>query len=80
LAEALLSPLAEGLAALRQAVRDAAARPAQRLILEAQPKVIVALRDLPGALDDYAALTGHGLILRSGTSGPPLIREATGSL
>jgi len=75
LAEILHTPLAEGLAALRQAVRDAAARPAQRLILEARPEVIAALRDLPGALDDYAALTGHGLELRSVASGPPQIRE-----
>jgi Ribonuclease G/E len=75
LAEILHAPLAEGLAALRQAVRDAAARPAQRLVLEARPEVIAALRDLPSALDDYAALTGHGLELRSVASGPPQIRE-----
>jgi Ribonuclease G/E len=75
LAEILHTPLAEGLAALRQAARDAAARPAQRLMLEARPDVIAALRDLPGALDDYAALTGHGLELRSVASGPPQIRE-----
>jgi Ribonuclease G/E len=75
LAEILHTPLAEGLAALRQAARDAAARPAQRLILEARPDVIAALRDLPSALDDYAALTGHGLELRSVASGPPQIRE-----
>jgi Ribonuclease G/E len=75
LAEILHTPLAEGLAALRQAVRDAAARPAQRLMLEARPEVIAALRDLPGALDDYTALTGHGLELRSVASGPPQIRE-----
>jgi Ribonuclease G/E len=75
LAEILHTPLAEGLAALRQAVRDAAARPAQRLMLEARPEVIAALRDLPGALDDYAVLTGHGLELRSVASGPPQIRE-----
>jgi Ribonuclease G/E len=75
LAEILHTPLAEGLAALRQAARDAAARPAQRLMLEARPEVIAALRDLPSALDDYAALTGHGLELRSVASGPPQIRE-----
>jgi len=75
LAEILHTPLAEGLAALRQAVRDAAARPAQRLMLEARPEVIAALRDLPGALEEYAALTGHGLELRSVASGPPQIRE-----
>ena len=75
LAEILNTQLAEGLAALRQAARDAAARPAQRLMLEARPDVIAALRDLPGALDDYTALTGHGLELRSVASGPPQIRE-----
>ena len=75
LAEILHTPLAEGLAALRQAARDAAARPAQRLMLEARPEVIAALRDLPGALEEYAALTGHGLELRSVASGPPQIRE-----
>ena len=75
LAEILHTPLAEGLAALRQAARDAAARPAERLMLEARPEVIAALRDLPGALDDYTALTGHGLELRSVASGPPQIRE-----
>jgi Ribonuclease G/E len=75
LAEILHTPLAEGLAALRQAARDAAARPAERLMLEARPEVIAALSDLPGALDDYTALTGHGLELRSVASGPPQIRE-----
>jgi hypothetical protein len=75
LAEILNTPLAEGLAALRQAARDAAARPAQRLMLEARPEVIAALRDLPGALEEYAALTGHGLELRSVASGSPQIRE-----
>lgn len=75
LAEILHTPLAEGLAAMRQAARDAAARPAQRLMLEARPEVIAALRDLPGALDDYAALTGHGLELRSVASGTAQIRE-----
>jgi len=75
LAEILHTPLAEGLAALRQAARDAAARPAERLMLEARPDVIAVLRDLPGALDDYTALTGHGLELRSVASGPPQIRE-----
>ncbi len=75
LAETLHTPLAEGLAALRQAARDAAARPAQRLMLEARPEVIAALRDLPGALEEYAALTGHGLELRSVASGTAQIRE-----
>lgn len=75
LADILNSPLAEGLAALRQAARDAAARPAQRLMLEARPEVIAALHDLPGALEEYAALTGHGLELRRVASDPLQIRE-----
>jgi Ribonuclease G/E len=75
LTEILHTPLAEGLAALRQAARDAAARPAERLMLEARPEVIAALRDLPGTLDDYTALTGHGLELRSVASGTAQIRE-----
>jgi Rne/Rng family ribonuclease len=75
LAEMLHTPLAEGLAALRQAARDAAARPAARLMLQARPEVIAALRDLPGALDDYTALTGHSLELQSMPSGPAQLRE-----
>jgi hypothetical protein len=75
LAEILHSPLAEGLAALRQAARDASARPAQRLMLEARPEVITALRALPGALEEYAALAGHGLELRSVAQGSPQLRE-----
>ena len=75
LAEALHAPLAEGLAALRQAARNAAARPAQRLMLEARPEVISALRDLPGALEEYAALAGHALELHSVAQGSPQIRE-----
>jgi hypothetical protein len=75
MAEILHSPLAEGLAALRQAARDASARPAQRLMLEARPEVITALRALPGALEEYAALAGHGLELRSVAQGSPQLRE-----
>ena len=75
LAEILHTPLAEGLAALRQAARDASARPAQRLMLEARPEVITALRALPGALEEYAALAGHGLELRSVAQGSPQLRE-----
>lgn len=75
IAEILHTPLAEGLAALRQGVRDAAARPAQGLMLEARPEVLAALRDLPGALDEYAAMTGHGLSLRSIAVGTAQIRE-----
>lgn len=75
LAEMLHTPLAEGLAALRQAARDAGARPSARLILQARQEVIAALRDLPGALDDYTALTGHVLELQTVPSGPAQLRE-----
>jgi hypothetical protein len=37
--------------------------------------VIAALRDLPGALEDYAALAGHALELQSVAQGPPQLRE-----
>jgi len=70
LTDMLHTPLAEGLAALRQAAHDAAARPAARLMLQARPEIIAALRDLPGALDEYTALTGHMLELQSLASGP----------
>ncbi|MFN8983407.1 MAG: ribonuclease E/G [Alphaproteobacteria bacterium] len=75
LAEILHTPLAEGLAALRRAARDACARPSARLMLQARPEVIAALRDLPGALDEYTALAGHGLELQTTPSGPAQIRE-----
>jgi Ribonuclease G/E len=75
LTEMLHTPLAEGLAALRQAARDAAARPSARLMLQARPEVIAALRDLPSALDEYTALTGHLLELQSAPSGPAQLRE-----
>jgi hypothetical protein len=44
-------------------------------LIAAIPEEAAHLRDMPGALDDYAALTGHGLELRSVASGPPQIRE-----
>ena len=54
-----------GLAALRQAAREAAARPAQGFALHAAPAVIQALRAMPGALDAYAAQAGRPLALAS---------------
>lgn len=59
------SPLTRGLAALRQAVRDAAARPACRFALRATPAVIAALESLPGALDEVAAQAGAPLRLHA---------------
>jgi hypothetical protein len=44
-------------------------------MLEARPEVITALRALPGALEEYAALAGHGLELRSVAQGSPQLRE-----
>jgi hypothetical protein len=52
------SPLTRGLAALRRGVRQAAARPGGRLVLTAHPAVCAALRDWPGALQDFAAQAG----------------------
>ncbi|HEY8611237.1 MAG TPA: ribonuclease E/G, partial [Roseomonas sp.] len=59
-----LSPLTRGLAALRRAAREATARPAAPLALRAHPAVLSALRDLPGALEDYAAAAAHPISLR----------------
>ncbi len=58
------SALTRGLAALRQAARDAAARPGRRFALRAAPAVIAALEGLPGALDAFAAEAGTALLLR----------------
>lgn len=58
------SPLTHGLAALRRAVREAATRPGRRLVLWAGPAVLTALRSLPDALEEAAALAGHPLNLR----------------
>jgi ribonuclease G len=57
-------PLTHGLAALRRAAREAAARPAVPLALRAHPAVLAALRELPGALEDYAAGAAHPISLR----------------
>ncbi|MDI3308848.1 MAG: ribonuclease E/G [Acetobacteraceae bacterium] len=58
------SPLTYGLAALRRAVREAGTRPGRRLALRAAPSVLAALRGMPEALEDAAALAGHPLNLR----------------
>ncbi|MDQ1079975.1 ribonuclease E/G [Pseudoroseomonas cervicalis] len=52
------SPLTRGLAALRRGLRDAAARPGAAWALTAHPAVLAALRDWPGALDEFAARAG----------------------
>ncbi|HEV7456428.1 MAG TPA: ribonuclease E/G [Roseococcus sp.] len=56
--------LAQGLALLRQAAREAAAAPARRMALHAPAPVLAALRALPGALDEYAEAARHALTLR----------------
>lgn len=57
------SPLTHALAALRQAMREAASRPAVPLRLRAAPALVTALRAMPGALQDYAARAGRSLAL-----------------
>lgn len=52
------SPLTRGLAALRRGLREAAARPGARLALTAHPAVLAALRDCPGALEEFAQAAG----------------------
>ena len=65
------SPLTRGLAALRRAAREAAARPATALALRAHPAVLAALRDLPGALESFAAEAAHPISLRPDPALPP---------
>jgi Ribonuclease G/E len=58
-----LSPLTHGLAALRRAAREAASRPGSALALRAHPRVLAALRELPGALEDFSAQAAHPISL-----------------
>jgi hypothetical protein len=58
--------LARGLALLRRAMREAKAAPQRRLVVMAPPAVLDAIRTLPGALEEYAAMAGPGLELRAG--------------
>lgn len=58
------SALTHGLAALRQAARESAARPGAALALHAAPAVIEAITALPGALEEYRAQAGVALALR----------------
>jgi len=57
-------PHAAGLAALRHAARQAAARPHARLALHAAPAVIAALQADAAALADFTAGAGHPIALR----------------
>lgn len=67
------SPLTLGLAALRRAARDVAARGGGggALALRAAPAVVQALRDLPDALEAYAEASGRSLALRPDPSLAP---------
>ncbi|MBU8538305.1 ribonuclease E/G [Falsiroseomonas tokyonensis] len=58
------SPLTCGLAALRQAVREEAAKPGASFALRAAPEVILALQALPQSLMDYQAITQRALALQ----------------
>jgi Ribonuclease G/E len=60
--------LATGLALLRQAARESAARPGQRLALLAPAPVLAALEAMPEALAEFTALAGHPLALRPNSS------------
>ncbi len=62
--EILAGPHAAGLAALRHAARQAAAKPHARLALHAAPAVIAALQTDPAALADFTARAGHPIALR----------------
>lgn len=57
------SALTRGLAVLRRAAREAAARPGRRLALRAGPGIIAAVQAWPGALEAYAARAGTMLAL-----------------
>ncbi len=66
-----LSALSHGLAALRRAGREAAARPGVALRLRATPAVIGALQALPEALAEFAAGAGRPLVLAPDPALPP---------
>lgn len=66
-----LSALSHGLAALRRAGREAAARPGAALRLRGTPAVIGALQAMPGALAEFAAAAGRPLMLAPDPALPP---------
>jgi Ribonuclease G/E len=68
--EALMGPLASGLAALRAIAISSHAEPGRRLALRAVPAIIAALQADPVALADLARITGRGLNSRSDPSLP----------
>ncbi len=70
--EVLTTPLGLGLAALRQAVREAQAAPGRHLALRASPAVVAALQAEPEALGALARLVTYPLVLR----GDPALTRA----
>lgn len=71
LAELLSGPHAAGLAALRRAMREIAARPELVLRLFAAPAVITALHADPVALPDFMRRAGRSLVLCEDRALPP---------
>lgn len=63
--ELLVGPHAAGLAALRRAAADLAARPDRLPVLRAAPAIVAALQADPVALPDLARRAGRPLMLRS---------------
>ena len=72
LAELLAGPHATGLAALRRAAREAAARPEVVWRLRAAPVVVTALRADPVALPEFARRAGRDVVLREDRALAPL--------
>ncbi len=70
------SPLTRGLAALRVAAREAAARPGTRFALRAAPVVLAALRACPAALEEAAAACAGPLrLLPDPAMANPIVEE-----
>ena len=65
------TPLTHGLAALRRAVREAAARPGRALALRAHPAVLAALEAMPEALAEMTRAAGRALRLLPDAALPP---------
>jgi Ribonuclease G/E len=72
------SPLTRGLAALRRAAREAAARPGRRWALRATPAVLAALEAEAGALAAFADGAGGALrLVADATAAAPQVEDAT---
>lgn len=73
LAETLGDPVTPALRLLREAAREAAAAPQRRLALRAPARTLEALRAMPEAMAEFAAVATHPIILQDG---PPEIADA----